>query len=377
MGLIFTLYYFLLRLLTETTVDRYMAIVILSVVTMAAMLMSYYEADRIFTSNVIYRHLSSVAIGSYPHSTADRICDFRAFSKNSPFISTSNQVHMSPRSSVHDYLSIYNRNDCDSNVIKRINLCKKHDDKMSIGMTDKSFSQSFCGKSIPEEVGINEHNCSPLTTGSSIHQHKKKKRRGLSFGLVQWLMRTFTQIVNQSTALKPRLEDNFNYKTTDGQQYLQTSLFTNSKNEDMKLDHSNKSSMSFNKTKVLYCNQDAAVSNISQGTVFNNNNINNNNNQANHSKKSKNRSNCTNVNNQTKPNVTKQHESPIATLNFAPIDIPALDPHKCKKTSINNKKQKKSVPVLSEESKTKTSLRMDDNLSVSTDSSTEEKVYFF
>jgi len=59
----------------------YMAIVVLSIVTIAAIIMSYYEADRIFTSNVIYRHLSSVAIGNYHHQISDRICDFRTFSK--------------------------------------------------------------------------------------------------------------------------------------------------------------------------------------------------------------------------------------------------------------------------------------------------------
>lgn len=41
-------------------------------------------------------------------------------------------------------------------------------------------------------------------------------------------MRSFTQNINQNTALKPPLEDNFNYKT-EGQPYTKCKIFVNTK----------------------------------------------------------------------------------------------------------------------------------------------------
>jgi len=99
-------------------------------------------------------------------------------------------------------------------------------------------------------------------------------------------MRSFTQIINQNTALKPRLEDNFNYKT-EGQLYTKSKIFNNSKIDDLKTESSNKS-LNF-KNKVICCNPETTITtNLTQNNISNNNNSN----QPSHSKKAKIRSNC-------------------------------------------------------------------------------------
>lgn len=95
----------------------------------------------------------------------------------------------------------------------------------------------------------------------------------------------------------------------------------------MKNESSNKS-LNVNKNKVICCNPEAPImTNLTQNNISNNNNSN----QPSHSKKAKIRSNYTSFSNQTKFDPIKQQETTIATLNFAPIDIPALDSHKLKK----------------------------------------------
>ena len=112
---------------------------------------------------------------------------------------------------------------------------------------------------------------------------KKEKKRGFIFGIIQWIRRSFTQNINQNTALKSPLEDNFNYKT-EGKLYTKCKIFNNSKIDDLEKESSNKS-LNVNKNKVICCNPEAPImTNLKQNNISNNNNSN----QPSHSKKAKN-----------------------------------------------------------------------------------------